>query len=124
MKVFDNTTKKIFFASWVSVNSSEASHANDFQLRQPSKPQCDILQPLRNWVDKIQVSDRKLAHHLCKVIPAQCPFERDINLFGKTLFHIPPMCKLNPLYEEVVSLRFRAMCYLADECGEDISQYC
>jgi hypothetical protein len=38
--------------------------------------------------------------------------------------NIPPMCKLNPLYEEVVGLRFRALCYLADDCGEDISQYC
>jgi hypothetical protein len=28
------------------------------------------------------------------------------------------------LYEEVVGLRFKAMCYLADVCGEDISQYC
>ncbi|MFO5437948.1 MAG: Mo-dependent nitrogenase C-terminal domain-containing protein, partial [Dolichospermum sp.] len=71
-----------------------------------------------------QVSDRQLAHRLCKLIPAQCPFERDIKLFGKTLFHIPPLCKLNPLYEELVGLRFRAMCYLADTCGEDISQYC
>ena len=58
------------------------------------------------------------------MIPAQCPFERDVKVFGHTLFHIPPLCKLNPLYEEVVALRFRAMCYLADECGEDISAYC
>jgi len=34
------------------------------------------------------------------------------------------MCKLNPLYEEVVALRFRALCYLADECGEDVTCYC
>jgi hypothetical protein len=67
---------------------------------------------------------RKLAHRLCQLIPAQCPFERDVKLFGRTLFHIPPMCKLNPLYEEVVALRFRALCYLADECGEDITAYC
>jgi hypothetical protein len=43
---------------------------------------------------------------------------------GRKLFHIPPLCKLNPLYEEVVSLRFRALCYLADECGEDVTPYC
>ncbi|MEI1374910.1 Mo-dependent nitrogenase C-terminal domain-containing protein [Nostoc sp. UHCC 0926] len=125
MKVSDNTTKKIFLASWVSINQAETSDHKATQLdRSVSKSYWNILQPLRQRVDSIQVRDRQLAHRLCKLIPSQCPFERDVKLFGKTLFHIPPMCKLNPLYEEVVGLRFRAMCYLADECGEDVSQYC
>jgi Mo-dependent nitrogenase C-terminus len=84
----------------------------------------DLLKPLREWLDSLKISNPRLAHKLCQLIPSQCPFERDLNLFGRTLVHIPPMCKLNPLYEEVVMLRFKAMCYLADECGEDISQYC
>lgn len=84
----------------------------------------DLLAPVRRKLDNLQVSDPKFAHFVAKLIPAQCPFERDVTLFGRTLFHIPPMCKLNPLYEEVVGLRFRALCYLADACGEDISQYC
>nr|WP_309742455.1 MULTISPECIES: Mo-dependent nitrogenase C-terminal domain-containing protein [unclassified Chamaesiphon] len=87
-------------------------------------PKFDPLKPLRNWLDNLKISNPRLAHKLCKLIPSQCPFERDLNLFGRTLLHIPPMCKLNPLYEEVVMLRFKAMCYLADECGEDISEYC
>ncbi|MEH2300694.1 Mo-dependent nitrogenase C-terminal domain-containing protein [Nostoc sp.] len=125
MKVYDNTTKKIFLVSWVSINQAETSDHKVTQLnRSVSKSYWNILQPLRQRVDSIQVRDRQLAHRLCKLIPSQCPFERDVKLFGKTLFHIPPMCKLNPLYEEVVGLRFRAMCYLADECGEDVSQYC
>ncbi|MEH2219800.1 MAG: Mo-dependent nitrogenase C-terminal domain-containing protein [Nostoc sp.] len=125
MKVFDNTTKKIFLASWVSVNQAETSQHKVTQLnRSISKPYWDILRPLRQRVENIQVSDRQLAHRLCKAIPSQCPFERDVKVFGKNLFHIPPMCKLNPLYDEVVGLRFRALCYLADECGEDVSQYC
>jgi hypothetical protein len=125
MKVFNNTTKKIFLASWVSINQAETSNHKVTQLNHSiSKPYWDILQPLRQRIENIQVSDRQLAHRLCKLIPSQCPFERDVQLFGKTLFHIPPMCKLNPLYEEVVGLRFRALCYLADECGEDVSQYC
>jgi len=125
MKVFDNTTKKIFLASWVLINPAEVSKTHVTQLH-PSKSQSgfDILQPLRRRLENIQIRDRELAHRLCQMIPAQCPFERDIKLFGKTVLHIPPMCKLNPLYEEVVSLRFRALCYLADECGEDVSQYC
>ncbi|MCC5615091.1 Mo-dependent nitrogenase C-terminal domain-containing protein [Nostoc sp. CHAB 5836] len=125
MKVFDNTTKKIFLASWVSINQPETIDQKATQLdRSTSKPYWDILQPIRQRLENIQVRDRQLAHRLCKLIPSQCPFERDVKLFGRTLFHIPPMCKLNPLYEEVVGLRFRAMCYLADECGEDVSQYC
>ncbi|MGF1601901.1 MAG: Mo-dependent nitrogenase C-terminal domain-containing protein [Thermosynechococcaceae cyanobacterium] len=74
--------------------------------------------------DNIPLTNPKTAHRICRLIPAQCPFERDISVLGRTLFHIPPLCKLNPVYEEVVALRFRAMCYLADQCGEDISQYC
>jgi len=125
MKVFNNTTKKIFLASWVSLNQAQASDAHVNRLHHlSSPPKGDILQPLRQWMDGIQISDRQLAHRLCKLIPAQCPFERDVKLFSKTLFHIPPMCKLNPLYEELVGLRFRALCYLADECGEDVTQYC
>ncbi|WP_392535824.1 Mo-dependent nitrogenase C-terminal domain-containing protein [Nostoc sp. C117] len=84
----------------------------------------DPLYPVREWLESIEIHNSKFAHFLCKAIPAQCPFEREITLFGRKLFHIPPMCKLNPLYEEVVGLRFRALCYLADECGEDITAYC
>lgn len=87
-------------------------------------PKFDVLKPLRNWLDNLNVSSPEFAHKVCQLIPSQCPFERDVTFFGRTLLHIPPMCKLNPLYEEVVMLRFKAMCYLADECGEDISQYC
>ena len=88
------------------------------------KVNLDIFQALRQRLDRVQVSSPKLAHRLCQLIPAQCPFERDITVFGRKLFHIPPMCKLNPLYEEVVALRFRALCFLADECGEDVTDYC
>jgi hypothetical protein len=84
----------------------------------------EIMQPIRGFLDAIEVKNPKTARLICKLIPAQCPFERDVKLFGRTLFHIPPMCKINPVYEELVSLRFRALCFLADVCGEDISAYC
>ncbi|QLE56463.1 Mo-dependent nitrogenase C-terminal domain-containing protein [Nostoc sp. TCL26-01] len=86
--------------------------------------QTDLLHPIRSWLEAREIHNYKLAHLLCKAIPAQCPFARDIKLFGRTLFHIPAMCKLNPLYEQVVGLRFKALCYLADECGEDVTAYC
>jgi hypothetical protein len=84
------------------------------------KPGFDLFKPVRQWLDSIEIHDRALAHTICKLIPAQCPFERDIQLFGHTIAHIPPMCKLNPLYEQFVGLRFRSLCYLVDECGETI----
>lgn len=84
----------------------------------------DVLKPARTWLDGLDIDDPRVARFLCKMIPAQCPFERDVKLFGKKVVHIPPMCKLNPLYEQLVGLRFRSLCYLADDCGEDVSQFC
>lgn len=82
------------------------------------------LKPLQDWLDHFEVHDPRLARFLCKLIPPQCPFERNVQLFGHKVIHIPPMCKLNPLYEQLVGLRFRALSYLADDCKEDISRYC
>ncbi|PSB25543.1 Mo-dependent nitrogenase [Stenomitos frigidus ULC18] len=82
------------------------------------------LQPIRQWLANIELGDRKTARSLCVIIPAQCPFERTVQLFGRTLLAIPPLCKLNPFYDELVALRFRALCYLADVCGEDVSPFC
>lgn len=82
-----------------------------------SKLLSNLLQPVRQWLDTREVHDRKIALFLFKAIPAQCPFERDITLFGRHLLHVPPMCKLNPFYDQLVGLRFRALCYLVDDCG-------
>lgn len=76
-----------------------------------------------DWLETIEVHDPKLAHLFCKLIPARCPFERNIKL-GHQVLHIPPLCKLNPFYEQIVSLRFKCLCFLADECGEDVTIYC
>ncbi|WP_407658322.1 Mo-dependent nitrogenase C-terminal domain-containing protein [Lusitaniella coriacea] len=112
-----------------TVISSELAHPeieskNATIPKNAPKKKFDLLRPLRHWIDNLKVKDPQLARHLCYLIPAQCPFERDVKVLGRTLFHIPPMCKINPLYEELMMLRFRALCYLADECGEDISAYC
>jgi len=83
----------------------------------------DLFQPLRSWIQHRPVTTATAARRIAKIIPAQCPFERDVTLFGQKIVRIPPLCKLNPLYEELVELRFKALCFLADECGEDISAY-
>ncbi|MEH2166280.1 MAG: Mo-dependent nitrogenase C-terminal domain-containing protein [Nostoc sp.] len=88
-----------------------------------TKRQINALHSLQDWLDGLDIQDPRVARFLCKMIPAQCPFERDITLFGRKIVHIPPMCKINPLYEQLVGLRFRALSYLADKCGEDVSPY-
>ena len=92
-------------------------------LVSPPHPHPDLLHPLKDWLDGMDIHDPRLARFICKMIPPQCPFERDIKLFGHKVVHIPPLCKLNPLYEQLVGLRFRSLCYLSDECHEDISEY-
>ena len=82
----------------------------------------NLLAYLKVSLSRVEIKNRRLAHLIARVIPAQCPFERDISLFGKE-FHIPPMCKLNPFYDELVALRFKALEYLSDVLKEDISQY-
>lgn len=116
-------TKKhqnIIFSAFVQ-SGLENQTANQ---NKASQPKFDFLQPLRHWLDSLDIQNRKLARFIARMIPAQCPFERDITLFGRKIAHIPPMCKLNPLYDEFVGLRFRALCYLADVCGEDVQSYC
>lgn len=92
----------------------------DYSLPE-SKKFLDILNPVKRRIENIPVENPKTAHRIVSLIPADCPFERDIKLFGRTIAHIPPMCKINPLYEPLVMLRFKALCYLVDECGEDMA---
>jgi hypothetical protein len=68
----------------------------------------------RNWLSAIEIRNSRVAHLLSQIIPASCPFERDIKLFGHTLAHIPPLCKFNPFYDQIVELRFKALTYLAN----------
>jgi len=101
-----------------------SSFVNPIEENHSVKNKFDLLQKIRQWFDDIEINNRRVARLIAKVIPAQCPFERDIVVFGRKIAHIPPMCKLNPLYDQFVGLRFRALCYLVDKCGEDIQSYC
>lgn len=108
-----------------TITRSHDHHDHTHDYHPPTntgKRSFDILFPLRRWVDSMEIKNTKIAHLICQVIPCCCPFERDIKLFGHT-FHIPPLCKLNPLFDEFVGLRFRALSYLADVRGEDIQKY-
>ncbi|MDZ8183582.1 MAG: Mo-dependent nitrogenase C-terminal domain-containing protein [Nostoc sp. ChiSLP02] len=83
-----------------------------------------LLDQLRYQLDAVEIHNSDLARLLCKIIPSQCPFARTVKILGRTLFQIPPLCKLNPLYEQVVGLRFKCLLYLVDVCGEDATKYC
>lgn len=74
------------------------------------------LQTIRHKLESIEIHSYRMAQFLCKLIPASCPFEREIKLGDRTLVHIPPLCKLNPLYDQLVELRFKSLVYLADKC--------
>ncbi|MGB5711508.1 MAG: Mo-dependent nitrogenase C-terminal domain-containing protein [Waterburya sp.] len=80
-------------------------------------------QDLQQWLEELEIKEEQTARRIVKLIPAQCPFEREIKIFGQVIFRIPALCKLNPLYEQLVTLRFRALCFLVDSCGEDITPY-
>ncbi|MBE9044472.1 Mo-dependent nitrogenase C-terminal domain-containing protein [Pleurocapsales cyanobacterium LEGE 10410] len=119
MNLVQHTFESLHLGAWV----------NQLQYRKFSRTsikrsKIDLLAPLRKWLDNVEIDNSDFAHRICQLIPSQCPFEREIKLLGRTIVKIPPMCKLNPLYNEVIALRFRAICYLADICGEDVSIYC
>jgi Mo-dependent nitrogenase C-terminus len=111
---------------WINPNhqSNDAVIPTPVAPIAPPKPKINLLQPVRHWLDQITIGNAEFARFVCQLIPSQCPFERDVRFLGRSLFHIPPLCKLNPVYDEVVALRFRALCYLADVCGEDVTPYC
>jgi hypothetical protein len=125
MNVLDYTIQHLIRITWIELSEKPTPKSDRPRVQNRSHRPCfQPLGPLKQWLDRLEIRDRQLAHSLCKLIPAQCPFERDITVCGRVLFHIPPLCKLNPFYEQFVGLRFRALCYLADECGEDVTVYC
>ncbi|MCW6034844.1 Mo-dependent nitrogenase C-terminal domain-containing protein [Spirulina subsalsa FACHB-351] len=84
-------------------------------VNQPRELSVDVLSPLRHWLNRFEIRNAAIAQSICRWIPDQCPFARKIVWQGRTLLVIPPLCKLNPLYDELIALRFRALCYLADQ---------
>ena len=78
-------------------------------------PEINPLHQVRNWLNSIKIHNPITAYVLCKLIPASCPFAREFKLFNQILFVIPPLCKLNPLYDQLMRLRFKSLVYLANQ---------
>ena len=62
---------------------------------------------LRDWM-KLAI-----AQLIVYLVPSTCPFERNITFF-KYKFHIPSLCKFNPLYNLLMGWRFKALFYLSN----------
>jgi Mo-dependent nitrogenase C-terminus len=100
-------------------------HSNYSFLTQQIKHQLlSILYPLQQLIDRWEIREQKVARQIVRLIPSACPFAREVKIFGKVVFRIPALCKLNPLYEQFMNLRFRALCFLSEHCKEDITPYC
>jgi hypothetical protein len=121
MNLTNNSTKSIVLSAWIVNNLVEDTTQTKGAF---NGKKVDFFKPLRQKLGSIAIEHPETARRICRLVPAQCPFARKFQLFGRTIFSIPPLCKINPLYEDLMMLRFRALCYLADECGEDISAYC
>lgn len=80
----------------------------------------DLLNPIKQWLQGIPINNVYLAKFLCCIIPNHCPFEQEIKIFNRTLLRIPPLCKLNPFYEELVAIRFRSLSYLTNEYHDNL----
>ncbi|KYC38451.1 Mo-dependent nitrogenase [Scytonema hofmannii PCC 7110] len=78
---------------------------------------------IQNWLDTREIHNPTVARFLCKLIPAQCPFERKLKLFNRVVLYIPPLCNFNPFYYQLINLRFRCLSCLVDEYGEDVTIY-
>lgn len=109
--------------STICKTQTTETDSSERKYLQPHQQHPSVLNPIKKWLDGMEVKDPRVARFICKMVPPQCPFERDVKIFGKKIVHIPPMCELNPLYEQLVGLRFRSLSYLADDCQEDISKY-
>lgn len=81
---------------------------------QPQVQVLDVLQPIRNWIDSRPMKNTTVATLICQLVPAACPFARTIHFLGHSLV-IPPLCKINPFYEQLMGLRFRALVYLEEQ---------
>ena len=84
----------------------------------------NLLNWLRDRLDTLDISNPEIAKLVCTLIPARCPFEREIKFGDRTLLRIPPLCKINPFYDQLMTLRFKSLLFLEEHCQEDIMRYC
>jgi hypothetical protein len=80
---------------------------------------------IQERLENLEISTKETAEKIVNLIPSNCPFAREIRVFNLAIFRIPPLCRLNPFYEDLMILRFRALSFLGGiGMAEDITPYC
>ena len=72
---------------------------------------------LKTQIDRVQINSSAQAQWICKLLPSSCPFERNFTLFGHS-FHSPALCQLNPLFPQLMLLRYKALTYIASNSAQ------
>jgi hypothetical protein len=116
----DLTERSVYRPSYAVTELTD--HPGVTVVSEGETPVPDLLGGIRAVLEGLEFHDLQTALSVVKRIPSQCPFERTITFKGRTILKIPPLCKLNPLFGELQSLRFRALTYLADN-GMDVSEF-
>lgn len=75
-------------------------------------PKLDPLVPVRRWLAALEIPSRSVAELICRWVPNTCSAGYSLRWQGRIWLHLPPLCKLNPLHEELLDLRFRAADFL------------
>jgi Mo-dependent nitrogenase C-terminus len=71
------------------------------------------IESIQKRLKSISIDNLLIARLICRLIPSHCPFAREIRLFDRMIVRIPPLCKLNPFYDQLMTWRFQASSYLA-----------
>jgi hypothetical protein len=82
-----------------------------------------LLSPIRQYLESVEINNYITARIVYQIIPASCPFKREIKLFDRTIIRIPSLCQLNPFYEQVIGLRCKSLNYLTNKCREHLTKY-
>jgi hypothetical protein len=72
-----------------------------------------FFRSIQSWLNTIQVESLEVAILICRIIPDRCPFQRRFSMLGYGV-EIPPLCKLNPFYPQLIALRLKALTYLME----------
>jgi hypothetical protein len=81
----------------------------------PKSLSSHLLAALKEQINTLEVHNIQVAKWICRVIPNTCSTGYDLRFWGRTWLHLPSLCELNPLTDELVDLRFRAADFLFEQ---------
>jgi len=57
---------------------------------------------------------KKLAYKWINSVPDKCPFERQLWIGETLVLYIPPLCSLNPVSQQLYSIKLEAKTFIYD----------